>query len=40
MCNPKEKNGNPLQYLYLENPTIPSLVGYCSWNHKESDTTE
>ena len=31
-----EGNGYPLQYSCLENP----MVGYSSWGHKESDTTE
>ena len=34
-------HGNPLQYSCLENPLGQrSLVGYCPWGHKESDTTE
>ena len=34
-------NGNPLQYSCLENPMVGgALVGYSSWGHKESDTTE
>ena len=34
-------HGNPLQYFCLENPHGQrSLVGYSSWGHKESDTTE
>ena len=34
-------NDNPLQYSCLENPHGQrSLVGYSSWGHKESDTTE
>ena len=33
--------GNPFQYSCLENPHGQrSLVGYSSWGHKESDTTE
>ena len=36
-----EGHGNPLQYYGLENPRGQrSLVGYNSWGHKESDTTE
>ena len=31
------ENGNPVQYSYLENP---SLVDCSPWNLKESDTTE
>ena len=34
--SPGEGNGYPLQYSCLENP----MVGYSSWGHKESDTTE
>ena len=33
-----EGNGNPLQYSHLEGQR--SLVGCCSWGHKESDKTE
>ena len=35
-----EGNGNPLQYSCLQNPMGRDLVGYSSWGHKESDTTE
>ena len=35
-----EKNGNPIQYSYLENPMERSLVGYNPWGSKESDMTE
>ena len=36
-----EGNGNPLQYLCLENSQGErSLAGYSRWGHKESDTTE
>ena len=39
--SPGERNGNPLQYSCLENPIDKrSLVGYCPWGRKESDTTE
>ena len=33
----REGNGNPLQYFCLENPMDR---GSCSWDHKESGTTE
>ena len=36
-----EGNGNPLQYsCFVESHGQRSLVGYSSWSHKESDTTE
>ena len=36
-----EGNGNPLQYfLPGKSHGQRSLVGYSSWGHKESDTTE
>ena len=39
--SPREGNGNPLQYSWLENPQGQrSLVGYSPWGHKESDMTE
>ena len=39
--SPGEGNGNPLQYSCLENPIDKrSLVGYCPWGRKESDTAE
>ena len=39
--SPGGGNGNPLQYFCLENPHGQrSLVGYSTWGHKESDTTE
>ena len=39
--SPGGARGNPLQYSYLENPHGQrSLVGYSTWGHKESDTTE
>ena len=39
--DPKEGNGNPLQYSYLENPQVQRiLAGYSPWGHKESDMTE
>ena len=39
--SPGEGNGNPLQYSCLENNHgWRSLVGYCSWGHKELDMTE
>ena len=39
--SPREGNGNPLQYFYLENSNHGqrSLVSYSSQNGKESDTT-
>ena len=37
--SPGEGNGSPLLYSCLENP-MDSLVGYCPWGLKESDTTE
>ena len=38
--SPGEGNGTPLQYSCLENPMDREAVGYRSWGHKESDTTE
>ena len=39
--SPGGGHGNPLQYSCLENlHGQRSLVGYSSWGHKESDTTE
>ena len=38
--SPVEGNGNPLQYLPGESHGQRSLVGYSSWGHEESDTTE
>ena len=39
--SPGEGNGNPLQYSCLGNPMDrKNLVGYSSWDCKESDTTE
>ena len=38
--SPGEENGYPLQYSCLQNPMGRDLVGYSSWGHKESDTTE
>ena len=39
--SPGGGHGNLLQYSCLENPHGQrSLVGYSSWGHKESDTTE
>ena len=35
-----EGNGNPLQYLCLENPRDGSLVGCHLWGHTELDTTD
>ena len=35
-----EGHGNPLQYSPGESHGQRSLVGYGSWGHKESDTTE
>ena len=37
---PKEGNGNQLQYSWLENPTDGSLAGYSPWRCKELDMTE
>ena len=37
--SPGEGHGNPV-FLPGESPEQQSLVGYSSWNHKESDTTE
>ena len=38
---PGEGNGNPLQYSCLEKSHgWRILVGYSSWDHKESDTME
>ena len=39
-CFPGVVNGNPLQYSFLENSMQRSLVGYCTWDHKELDRTE
>ena len=39
--SPGGGNGNPLWYSYLKNPMDQrSLVGYSSWDQKESDMTE
>ena len=40
--SPGEGSGYPLQYLFLPRQFHGqrSLVGYSSWGHKESDTTE
>ena len=39
--SPREVNGCPLQYAWLENPHGQrSLAGYSPWGHKESDMTE
>ena len=39
--SPGGGHGNPLQYSCLENPPGQrSLVGYCLWGFKESNTTE
>ena len=39
--SPRGGHGNPLQHSRLENPHGQrSLVGYSSWGHKESGTTE
>ena len=39
--SPGGRHGNPLQYSCLENPHGQrSLAGYCSWGHKEWDTTK
>ena len=37
---PGEGNNYPLQYSAGEFHGQRSLAGYCSWGHKESDTTE
>ena len=34
------RNGTPLQYFCLENPTDRSLEDYSPWGHKELDATE
>ena len=37
---PRERNGNPLQYSFLDSSHEQrSLVGYSPWGRKESDTT-
>ena len=40
--SPGEGNGNPPQYSCLENSVDGwrGQLGYSSWGHKESDTTE
>ena len=39
--SPEVGNSNPLLYSCLENPRgLRSLVGYCPWGCKESDTAE
>ena len=39
--SPKEGNGNPLKYSYLEKSHgLRSLVGYSPWGCKELDMTE
>ena len=39
--SPREGNGNPLQYSYLENPMDGGTwLGYSPWGCKELDTTE
>ena len=39
--SPREENGNPLQYSWLENPVDGGTwLGYSAWGRKESDTTE
>ena len=37
---PGEENGNPLQYLCLENPRDRGSQWATVWSHKESDMTE
>ena len=38
---PEGGHGNPFQYSCRENPHRQrGLMGYSSWGHKESDTTE
>ena len=38
---PWRRNGNPIQYSYLEKfHRQRSLAGCCLWSHKESDTSE
>ena len=39
--SPGVRNGNPLQYSYLENPMDRGAwLGYSPWGRKESDMTE
>ena len=38
--SPGERNGNPLQYSYLENPMDGQPGGYSPWGHKEFYTTK
>ena len=44
--SPGEGNGNPLRFSCLENAMdgeacrLESMVGYCLWGRKESDTTK
>ena len=39
--DPLEEDHSPLQYCCLEHPHEQrSLLGYCPWGHKGSDTTE
>ena len=38
--SPKEGNGNPLQFSFLENSMDRSLMGYSTWGCKELDKTE
>ena len=39
--SPREGNGNPLRYSYLEKShERRTLVGYRQWGRKESDRTE
>ena len=40
--SPGEGNGSPLESVFLSGKSHgrQSLVGYCPWGRKESDTTE
>ena len=38
--SPGEGNGNALQYSCLENPMVPTMVGYSQGGHKGSEITE
>ena len=38
--SPGEGNGYPLEFLPGEVYGYRGMVGYCSWGHKEWDTTE
>ena len=38
--SPREENGYPLQYSFLENSTDREPNGYSPWGQKELDRTE